>query len=413
MNEILLIHHRLPYPLNNGMDRIRYNLILVLAKRYKITLAVPVDENTQAEWIEVIRKTVNRLVVVPVQKKEGNIKKNKLAYFHRFLKLLFFRVPYYSYENYHDAFKDRMVDLIKESTFDFVQILSDFSACYLKYISKDQYKIVGPIDDTMESIRGNYPYSTNISKKIGIYLLHRSLKHYYRFFCRRSDKVFFHSKQDEARVKKVLSFDFSSDILPVAPENMETAEDPNEDIESNTIIFVGGMGAPFNKEAALHLGNKIFPMIQEKVPGVKLYIVGNDPPQSIKALGNTENIIITGKVDNVRPYIRNAAVYVSTVKIGTGIKTKIIEALSMSKAIVATPESLQGLWEVNDSILISSEDRCLADHVVMLLNDDTMRKDFEQRSKKLYNKAYAVSKVEALTMEVYDKLSIKEEKYPE
>jgi hypothetical protein len=406
MNDILLIHHRLPYPLNNGLDRVSYNLILTLSKKYTITLAVPIDKKTQVEWIDKISKIVTHLVVVSVPRKDENIKKKRFLYLHRFLKLLFFRVPYYSYENYHGSFKNRIIDLLKERDFEFVQLLSDFSACYLKYLPQDIYKIAGPLDDMIESVRENYLYSNTIKEKVGIFLLHRSLKHYFKTICKLSDLVLFHSRQDEARVKKVLFFDFASDILPVTTEYIETAEDPNENVESNTIIFVGGLGAPFNQEAALHLGEKIFPLIKEKVAGLKLYIVGNHPPQVIRSLEKSEEIIVTGEVDDVRPYIRNAAVYVSTVKIGTGLKTKIIEALSMSKAIVATPESLQGLWGIDDSIIVSSEDRNFANNVALLLNDDTLRKDYEQRSKKLFDKAYAMSKIEPTTLNVYNRLSI-------
>ena len=118
------------------------------------------------------------------------------------------------------------------------------------------------------------------------------------------------------------------------------------------------------------------------------------------------NIVVTGGVEDVRPFIRKAAVYVSAIKLGTGIKTKIIEALAMSKAIVATSALVQGLWEVGDSILISSNDQEFVKNTVSLLRDESLRKKYERKSQKLFNSSYALSKVFPLTINIYNQLPI-------
>ena len=401
MEEILLIHHRLPYPLTSGMDKLRYNLIATLSKRYRITLAIPTDENTKPEWIENVRPYVEELVIVPVLKNETLIRKSKWLSFLRLIRLAFFCIPSYASENYYKEFGTRLVLLLKEKQFSFIQILSDFSAIYLRYLPQDIYKITGPSDDTIELFYKSYQSATKKSAKLVYWLLFRAVKKYFSTICRQSDLLLFHSIEDLNRVKSVLGFDFNAGVLPVATDRLEKAEDASNDIEPNSIVFVGGFGANFNQDAAMHLVKDILPIIREKQPEVKLYLVGNHPTPDIKALGVNPNIIVTGEVPDVRPFVRKAAVYVSSVRIGTGIKTKIIEALSMSKALVVSSASLQGLWETDDSICVCDDSNDFAEHVLAFLQNSELRRKHEKGSAALYNKAYALPKAELLTLTCY------------
>jgi glycosyltransferase involved in cell wall biosynthesis len=398
---ILLIHHRLPWPLNSGMDKLRFNLLVTLSKRYKITLAVPIYENTKPEWIEKVRPYVEDLVTVSVLSNENRIRRNKLLFLLSLTRLLFFRIPGYASENYYDSFKNRLVTLINEKQFAFVQILSDFSACYIPYLPQETYRIIGPMDDTIELYYQSYQNATKKSEILVYWFIFRAVKKYFSMICKQSDLLLFHSIEDLKRVKSVLDFDFNAGVLPVTTDIVEKAEKPTDDPESNSIVFVGGFGAHFNQDAAIHLVNDILPIIRKKVPYVTLYLVGNNPPPFIIALGANKNIIITGEVPDVRPFVRKAAVYVSSVRIGTGIKTKIIEALSMSKALVVSSASIQGLWETDDSICVRDDNNDFADQVVAFLQNSDLRRKHEEGSAELYNRAYALAKASSLTLACY------------
>jgi polysaccharide biosynthesis protein PslH len=401
MKEILLIHHRLPYPLTNGMDKLRYNLIVTLSKRYKITLAFPTDEETKPEWIEKVKPYVEYLVTVSVRSNQYRIRKNKFLFLLSLARIIFFRIPGYASENYYEEFKSRLVTLTSEKQFAFIQILSDFSAYYLRYMPNGAYKITGPMDDTIESFRQNFQYSNKIKTKLVYWFLLRAVKQYFSLICKQSDLILFHSSEDLNRVKSVMYFDFKAEVLPVATDLAEKAEEPFDKIEPDSIVFVGGFGADFNQDAVMHLVNDILPLIRKKIPEVKLYLVGNHPTTAIKALGVNPRVIVTGEVPDVRPFIKKAAVYVSPVRIGTGIKTKIIEALSMSKALVVSSASLQGLWETDDSICVCDENNDFADQVLAFLQDSDLRIKHEKGSSALYNRSYAFSKAESLTLNCY------------
>ena len=71
--------------------------------------------------------------------------------------------------------------------------------------------------------------------------------------------------------------------------------------------------------------------------------MGSDPSERVKALAKRPDIDVTGKVADVRPYVRSAALFVCPLRVGSGVKNKILPAMAMEKAMVATPLSIDGL----------------------------------------------------------------------
>jgi glycosyltransferase involved in cell wall biosynthesis len=383
------------------MDKLRFNLVGILSERYKVTLIVPVTEADSKEGIELVRRKVNRLVTVDVKGGMGaGIK------FQRYLSLMLLKKPFYSMENDFAAMHKAVHELSRAEPFHFIQVLSDFSACYLGDLPDNRYKITGPVDDTIESVKGNALLIRSIKEKAGLWFLIRAVKQHFSVICRKSNLVLFHSGEDMDRVKTLLNTDVQARVLPVPTDIQEKAAAPEDITAEKSIVFVGGLGAPFNADAAERLVIKILPLIREQVADVVCYLVGNNPPQRIQNLASPGRVVVTGQVPDVRPYIRKASVYVSPIRIGTGIKTKIIEALSLSKAIVATPQSLQGLWKVDDSLLIAADERDFAAKVAGLLKDPEKVKQLGARAKLLYDQHYSPQKAKLLSLEVYEKIDL-------
>src|SRR6185295_93318 len=82
-------------------------------------------------------------------------------------------------------------------------------------------------------------------------------------------------------------------------------------LEADKIVFTGVMGYAPNEDAALHFAEDIFPLVKAKRPRVEFWIVGSEPSTRIKALVRISGIHVTGQVDDVRPYVRSATVFVS------------------------------------------------------------------------------------------------------
>lgn len=141
-------------------------------------------------------------------------------------------------------------------------------------------------------------------------------------------------------------------------------------VDADKIVFTGVMGYGPNEDAALFFAREIFPLILEQRPKAQFWIVGSDPTDQVKDLGRTPGVHVTGKVEDVRPYLSQAGVFVCPLRYGTGVKNKILAAMAMQKPIVATSLSIDGLdLADNREVLLADEPRAFAEKVVGLLSD--------------------------------------------
>ena len=140
--------------------------------------------------------------------------------------------------------------------------------------------------------------------------------------------------------------------------------------DADKLVFTGVMGYTPNEDAAMYFVKYIFPLVKAKRPQVQFWIVGSGPSERVRALTRISGVHVTGKVDDVRPYVRSATVFVCPLRVGSGVKNKILAAMAMQKATVATSMSIDGLdLADNREVLLADDPQDFADKVVRLLTD--------------------------------------------
>ena len=145
--------------------------------------------------------------------------------------------------------------------------------------------------------------------------------------------------------------------------NFHPASSPYE------IVFEGSMAFHPNMDAALYFTKEIFPLIKATLPDACLLLVGRTPPPNILAL-QSPSIVVTGTVDDVRPYLSQERIFVCPMRTGAGIKNKILQAWSMSMAIVSTSAGRGSLSAIDgQDILIRDDPQEFAKAVVTLFQD--------------------------------------------
>jgi len=151
------------------------------------------------------------------------------------------------------------------------------------------------------------------------------------------------------------------------------------DDNAQTILFVGNFLYYPNIDAILFFCKDIFPIILKENHNANLLIVGNSPPPEIKALEvqNKGNVVVTGYVSSLYPFYNSAKVVVCPLRIGGGIKFKIIEALQAGKAIVSTSVGAQGIDIDKRLLYISDRIFDFASNVIRLLSDQELRHNQE------------------------------------
>jgi sugar transferase (PEP-CTERM/EpsH1 system associated) len=140
------------------------------------------------------------------------------------------------------------------------------------------------------------------------------------------------------------------------------------------LVFTGKMSYHANVAAAQDLVEKIMPLVWQQQPNAHLQIVGKDPSPVIRLLGEHPNITVTGFVPDMRPYLAEAAVAVSTVRYGVGIQNKVLEAMAMATPVVCSPQACSALSTQQGRDLLAGETpEAIAQHILDLLSQPEKR----------------------------------------
>jgi glycosyltransferase involved in cell wall biosynthesis len=139
-----------------------------------------------------------------------------------------------------------------------------------------------------------------------------------------------------------------------------------------------------NEDGVLFFAREILPRIRQRIPDVTVSIVGRDPTPAVVRLGAGQGIEVTGRVEDVRPHIAAAAVYIVPLRVGGGTRLKIFEAMSMGRPVVSTTVGAEGLpVRPGEHVLIADEPQAFADAVAQLLGDAAAREQLGRRARDL------------------------------
>ena len=149
------------------------------------------------------------------------------------------------------------------------------------------------------------------------------------------------------------------------------------------VVYVGNFGYTPNVDAARFLCHEVMPRVVTRVPDARLLLVGASPPLAVSELEDCHpSVTVVGPVPDVTPFLDGADAVVCPLRIGGGIKVKMLEALSLGKAIVATSVAAQGIPDAHQACAIADDAATFADAVVMMLTDADLRRAYEARAER-------------------------------
>jgi glycosyltransferase involved in cell wall biosynthesis len=162
----------------------------------------------------------------------------------------------------------------------------------------------------------------------------------------------------------------------------------------HSLVFTGAMDWFPNEDGILEFIETTLPLIQREVPDVSLTVVGRNPSERLRAGCNRPGVHVTGTVDDVRPYVDEAAVYVVPLRIGGGTRLKIFEALAMGKPVVSTTIGAEGLPMVDGEHFIAADSPAeMARAVVSLLRDPARREALGSAGRELVEQRHSWQRV--------------------
>lgn len=218
----------------------------------------------------------------------------------------------------------------------------------------------------------------------------RKMKRYEAEVCRRARLTIAVSPQDRD-LFRASTPDIGPQIVAVPTgvdinyfNSSEIPESPRE------LVFSGSMDWHPNEDAVLFFITDILPEIRRQLPDTAFTVVGRNPSQRVRQQAAANAVKVTGTVEDVRPYIDAAAVYVVPLRVGGGTRLKVFEALSMGKAMVASSIAVEGLPLTDGKhYLRADEPDVFAAKVVRLLRDHDTRRALGQAGRTLARRKYA------------------------
>ncbi len=228
---------------------------------------------------------------------------------------------------------------------------------------------------------------------------HGMARRYERFMFDRYDRVVLLTDRDAEALKALnpatptVTIPNGVDVDVFTPSGYE----PDEPV----LLFTGNYDYLPNLDAALRLARDIFPRVKQVVPEARLYLVGGNPPDALRAFAS-DDIAIPGRVPDLRPYFECSLIYVSPLRLGAGIKNKVLETLAMQTPLVATPLSCDGIpVEPGKHVLLANTDDEFVAQILTLMRTPRLRESLARNGRQLVEDHFTWQRVADLYEELY------------
>jgi glycosyltransferase involved in cell wall biosynthesis len=392
--KVLWLSHLVPYPPKGGVLQRSYNLLRETAKYHDIYLLAFIQTallricfSSVAGGLEAASKELSGVCTsvqfMPIPSERHSFGRSWL------LAKSFFTVHPYTVNwlKSKDMHREVCHQLTKER-FDVIYFDTISLAPYRRHFGECK-KVLNHHNIESHMMLRRASNETNWLKKTYLYQEGIKLRRYERKVCPEFSLNVTCSSLDSKRLLEVTQ-DVRIDEVPNGVDleyfkSADNVEDPK------SLIFAGRLSAYPNRKAAIFIAEELWPLLKKEIKGVTMDIVGADPPQELLHLSKRDNgFRVHGFVEDIRPYLDKAAVYVCPITDGGGTKLKILDALAMEKAIVADPTACEGIAVVNDeSVLFASRPEDYVQRIKVLLEDDAKRKAMGLAGKRLVVENYS------------------------
>jgi len=331
MANILYLVHRLPYPPNKG-DKVRsYNLLKHLARQHRVYLGTFIDDPDDEPHIATVRALCADVHVARLDPRFARILSLSSLLAGEALTLGYYR---------SSALRSWVNETCQRRQIDTAVIFSSAMAQYLE----EQPRIPTIIDfvdvDSAKwaqyAPRHRWPLSW-LYRREGILLLDYERRMAARasrsFFATDKEVALFIQKAPECRVR-VQTMGNGVDADYFSADDTRSSPFRSDELP---VVFTGAMDYLPNVDAATWFASDVLPGLLQRWPAARFYIVGRSPAAEVLALAS-DRIVVTGTVDDVRPYLQHAATVVAPLRIARGIQNKILEAMAMSRPVIASPD---------------------------------------------------------------------------
>jgi glycosyltransferase involved in cell wall biosynthesis len=398
---ILFLSTKSPYPLINGHSLRTYHILKGAAERHRVTLVTFVQQPEHELKEENIRHLRTFCHAVHLFRVPLDMSRTRLAAA-LFLNL-FSRQPFVARKYDSSAMREKIREIIREEDIDLVHVDMLPLTAYLDEFS-GLAKVL--VNHNVESVRlfRWFQAESNWLKKLYLGIQWAKLRRYERAAVQKFDGCVAVSETDRSLLEE-RGADGCFYVVPNGTDTEFFKPCGRPKIE-NSVLWFGHMDVHTNRDAVLYFWREIYPVLRRRCPDVHVRFVGTAPPREIAhAADKDPRVTVTGFVEDIRPYVDEAHVVVVPIRIGSGTRLKILDAMAMGKAIVSTSVGCEGLAVTDgENILVADDPEDFSRKVVMLLRDAELRRTLEGNALQLA-KECAWQKMCSLQEKVYQEVA--------
>lgn len=400
--KLLFLTPDLPYPPHQGAAIRTFNLIKNLAPSHEIHLLSFVQQSNASRRPGTLSTYCANMATVPAPSRSSKS---------RALSVLFSSKPDMALRLPSRRFANQLRLCLLRERFDFVQVeaieMAQYGLAVKRMSLPSQPQVV--FDDinaeyllqkrAFESDVGHPPHWLGALYSL---IQWQKLRRYEAKVCRQVDRVVVVSPADREALLELVP-ELHSTVVPNGVDTSYYTPTEREKESDTTLVFTGKMDFRPNVDAVLWFAREVLPLIREAVPQARLRVVGRNPHPRLKPLAGRTDITLTGYVDDVRPHVAEAGVYVVPLRVGGGTRLKVLEAMSMGKAIVTTSLGREGIDVADGRELVIADDAsAFARSVVDLLRDREGRRELGRAARSLAESNHDWRHITPLLEQVYE-----------
>jgi sugar transferase (PEP-CTERM/EpsH1 system associated) len=387
---LLWLKSDLLLPLDKGGKLRTWNLMRHLARRHEITYLAFAEPNHTQGVIDAMHQVAARVETIPrVDPPKGSWRFYQDAALH-----LADPLPYAVGKYRSRAYRQRVDALLARDAFDL--LVCDFLVPAVNLPWRLPCPAVIFTHNVESEIwRRHADTEASVLKRLLYRTQHRRMLRFERRTLERFDGVLAVSDADRDTFEHLYpgSLRKPAHVVPTGVDTEFFAPKPSA-AASRRLVFTGSMDWLPNEDAMVFFVREVLSLIRAEEPDVTLSIVGRAPTPAVRKLAREPGVHVTGAVDDVRPYVDEAAVYVVPLRIGGGTRLKIFEAMAMGKAVVSTTVGAEGLPVVDGTHMMLADDpRSFARETVALIRDLDRRRQLERAARALVVSKYDWSAV--------------------
>ncbi len=365
---LLMIFQTSPYPSDLGPSKRNVPLLLESLKHHQVSVLAFGTPEDERKFRETFGSRCKHIVFV-------SNKRPRL--FSLFLRIWFLLTGRSSYWRFYSSKMDHALrNLLKQEKFDLIHCCTVILG-YHRLPS--DVPLVGDTHNVeYDNLFRAFQQSRNPFQRLYFYWDYRRLKREELACSRKFDVIVTTTVRD----REIFQRDGVERPIVAISNGVDPAffEEQNVPEEPKSMVFTGLMSYFPNKHGVFYFLDEIFPRILDREPRARLYVVGAYPPKELVRRSSAQ-VVVTGWVDDVRPYFARGQVFVIPLLVGGGIRGKALEAMAMRRPIVTTTIGCEGInLKHEESALFADSPQEFADAVVRLFRDANLRKALAQKA---------------------------------